>query len=106
VCPECFRGVENEGCWEGVIGQPQVSSGPNKLRFEHQSFALPDLARVQVLDIQPVWAAPEEWVAVTSEGTLVRIDLRRRSIVAQARLPDGVLNLPEKVTLRVTRRGD
>src|SRR5436190_6329527 len=44
VSPEFFKEVEQEGCWDGIIGEPEIRSRATGLYFEHETRSLPELA--------------------------------------------------------------
>jgi hypothetical protein len=41
MCAECFEHVEDEGCWDGILGRPQVRIAAQEARFVHETFELP-----------------------------------------------------------------
>ena len=79
VCPDCFRAAERDGCWEGILGTPEVRIGSRNFHFQHQTVDLPGLAGSPVLDIQPIDTLPGAWLACTSSGALIWLDTSRRS---------------------------
>ena len=106
VSPDCFKEVEQEGCWDGIIGEPEISIRASNLYFEHESRRLPEVASIQFLDIQPVVSSLNVWLAISSDGTLIRLDLNLGSIRRGPRLPEGLVDLQKKAMLRITRNGE
>jgi hypothetical protein len=55
VCSECLQAIEgNKWQEEGIIGKPEVLIRPSNRRFEHSEIKLPELAGIQVLELQPI----------------------------------------------------
>jgi hypothetical protein len=92
ACADCFRVVEADNCWEGVLGTPEVRVASRPLRFRHESVALPGLAGEPVPDVQPVEGSAGTWLACTAAGSLVEIDPLRRSARTLARVPREALD--------------
>ena len=44
VCIECQEDIEDEGCWEGLLGKPEVLIAASQLRLEHRDVAIDELA--------------------------------------------------------------
>jgi hypothetical protein len=106
VCEHCFNEVQEKGYWDGVIGQPEILARSTTLRFTHQVVELPKRAIGHLLDIQPLNPLTENvWVALTSAGRLVRIDLTNRAVSPMARLPHSKLDLKAPVLVRVSPGG-
>ncbi|WP_145054304.1 hypothetical protein [Lignipirellula cremea] len=106
VCLTCFEEVECEGCWDGIIGRPEIRNRNSNLRFEYESIELPELAARNVVAIQPIHDVPNEWAALTLEGEILRLDVVQRRVVAGPRLPEGIIDLGNKLLLLTTRKGD
>ncbi len=106
ISPASFAEIEREGYWIGIIGQPEVRTRTCELRFEHDLFTLPELSSISILDIQPVLSMPNEWLVLSSDGTLHRIDLIHRSIRSGPKIPEGAVDLQENVMLRASRSSD
>lgn len=80
ICPSCFAAIEDEGCLEALLGQPQVLERATGLSFAHEAITLAEPFPARILDIQPVEAlAQSVWIALTEQGALAQIDLERRS---------------------------
>lgn len=94
ICSECFQAVERDGCWEGIVGSPEIRIGPSRnLHFQHEAVELPDLAGLSILDVQPVEgsAAVSTWLACTSTGSLVEIAPLSRCARTVAQVPPEAL---------------
>lgn len=85
TCAECFDKIENEGSWDGTLGQPQVRVGSQSLRFEHETFAIAELQGTTFLNLQPIEGTTGTWLGCASSGSLIELDLisRRARTVAQ-----------------------
>ena len=106
ACLECFAHVQQEGSWEGVVGQPEVFSRLSSLSFSHQTVHAPGLRRVDVLDVQPVQAVDRQlYIALTRTEGLYRLDLDAGTAVPLFRLPGAVVNLEAPVALLLSRDG-
>lgn len=106
VCPDCFRGAEEEGACDGILGQPEVMERESGLGFRHETVTLHEPLAQPILDITPVQSFDRNlWVAVTRAGELLRIDLDERSPSLLCRLPDAAVNLSEQVSLHVSGDG-
>jgi hypothetical protein len=106
VCPECYRGVTEQGSWEGIIGRPEIAERETPLSFHGETTALPDAPREPILDVKPVEAFDRNlWVAVTQAGELLSLDLDHRSVQPHFRLPETALNLSEPVSLHLGAAG-
>lgn len=106
VCPECFREIREEGCWDGIIGRPQVPERPTSLSFTHQVIALSEPISDQILDIQPVESLTRPaWVALTATGALLWIDLADRAAHVVAQLPASETQLEKPILLHLSADG-
>ena len=92
VCSKCFAAVETDGCWEGIVGTPEIRVGSRNLTFHHVEFSLPELAGLDILDVQPVENLKGQWVACCSTGLLIAIDTIQRSTRVVARLGQDALD--------------
>lgn len=105
VCRACFERLE-DGQLESVGGMPQVLERPTSLRFAHRDLALPADLLGDVLAIAPLpGEARSVWVALTSWGALVRLDLDAGAAQALARLPQGALDLAAPLSLHLAPDG-
>ncbi len=106
VCLECFEEIREEGCWDGIIGRPQIRERPTNLSFSHQVIALSEPISDRILDIQPIEAlARSVWVALTETGALLWIDLADCAARALAQLPASEVQLKEPVSLHLSMDG-
>lgn len=105
-CSKCFEEIEDEGNWDGIIGRPEIRIRETGLRFEHERFDFPKLTSIKILDIQPIVAAPGVWLAVSSDGRLLRINLPHRTISNDTLIPNGAIDLSKELTLRTTKHGE
>lgn len=107
VCQSCFASIEEEGYWEGMLGQPQVLERHTGLAFAHETVLLQESLPVRIRDIQPVDAlAQSVWVALTENGALARIDLDQRSYSWLAQMPEGAVNVKQELALHVSVDGN
>jgi hypothetical protein len=106
VCSDCWRGVEEEGTWEGIVGQPEVLERESGLSFSDERIALAEPFQERILDIQPIPSCDQNlWIVVTETGQLCRLDLDRRSVLPLCHLSEAPLNLSEQVSLHVSDSG-
>lgn len=91
ACDECFEKIENEGSWDGTHGQPQVRIGSRSLRFEHETFVIPELQGSTFLNLEPIEKTTGTWLGCTPTGSLIEINLSSRQVRAVAQLtPDAL----------------
>jgi hypothetical protein len=104
-----------------ILGSPEVLiSTRTNLRFEHETVELPELAGLSILDLQPIEGSAASWLALTTTGSLIEIDLLHRSARTVAQVPhdaldfDGTsIHVPDsswthgpRCVLRVSRNGE
>ncbi len=107
VCEPCFDKVEEDGCWVGIVGRPDVLERPTTLHFAHQTVELPGLNAEDILEIQPLDAATgSTWVVLTRTGGLVRLDLANRTCTPLAQLPPLAVDLEKAVSLYLSAQGE
>jgi hypothetical protein len=121
ACSECFKAVEKDGGWEGILGTPEVLISTRRdLRFEHETAELPELSGLTVIDLQPIEASAGLWLACTSTGSLIEINPVQRSVRTMAQVPPDGLDFDNgvvsetseswthgpRITLRVSRKGE
>jgi hypothetical protein len=109
VCAGCFEAIAERAAWtrgEGaVLSQPRVAERATRLAFNHQMVRLSVPLGASLLDLQPQPAgADSRWLAVTSAGTLISIDLGARTWRAVADLA-GAIDLEADVSLSVSPDG-
>jgi len=94
---DCFQTIEREGSWEGILGSPEVLiSTRTDLHFKHETVDLPELADLSILDLQPIEGSAASWLALTTTGSLIEIDLLRRSVRTVAQVPRDALEFDGK----------
>jgi len=54
VCGSCFRAIEQERSWQGVLGVMQFAERPTSLRFAHSVVTRPTSLAEPIVDIQPI----------------------------------------------------
>lgn len=100
------RRMEKDGCWEGILGQPEVRVRDSDLTFEHELVTLPGLDGLRILVVRPVDSVPDLWLALSSDWRLVRIDFASGTVRIGPPLPLGKIETDKPVALHVSRRGD
>ena len=106
VCLACFARVATDGSWDGSVGVPGILERQTNLQFEHQDVALPDGCTGPLRAIAPIDALAQSiWVALTVDGTLIRLDLEHGSIQSLATLSTDALQLDVPVTLQLSSDG-
>jgi hypothetical protein len=83
VCASCFDSVLARASWlrgeRAVLSRPPVAERTTRLGFTHQMVRMPLALGASLLDLQPMSGAASRWLAVTSSGNLVRLDLDGRA---------------------------
>jgi hypothetical protein len=109
VCAECFESSAERAVWtrgeRAVLSQPPICERATRLSFAHQMIRLPLALGASLLDLQPLAGRAEShWLAVTSAGMLVAIDLGKRSWTQVAELSAAV-DLERDLALSVSPDG-
>lgn len=102
ACPECFDKIEEEGDWYGILGQPQVRIADHSLRFEHETFVIPELRGTTFLNLQPIEGTAGTWLGCTPAGSLIEIDLVRRQARPIAQLKEDALDFDDSLIRTAT----
>ncbi|HWM87319.1 MAG TPA: hypothetical protein VNO33_15815 [Kofleriaceae bacterium] len=109
VCAECFEAAAARATWargeRAVLSSPVVAERATRLSFSHQMIHLPVALGASLLDLQPLLSsARSRWLAVTSAGALVALDLETRSWKRVADLAAAV-DLDRDLALSVSPDG-
>lgn len=100
VCSDCWERLPRDRCWEGILGQPQILKKDSPLRFRHESVTLP-ISLHDVIDLQPLLSeSGSVWLALTTDGRILRFDLDHNSVQPLTTLPDSPINLTTCSTLQ------
>jgi len=100
VCGSCFRAIEQERSWQGVLGVMQFAERPTSLRFAHSVVTRSTGLAEPIVDIQPIEQSNRSlWLALTGDGVLHELDLTAHTALQLATLPRGIIDLAEPVTL-------
>ncbi len=110
VCGDCFDATAERATWvrgeRAVLSRPAVAERPTRLSFSHQMIRLPVALGASLLDLQPLLAsAGSRWLAVTSAGNLVALDLGARTWRPIAALA-ATIDLERDVSLTVSPDGE
>jgi hypothetical protein len=110
VCASCFESIVERASWvrgeRAVLSQPQIAARPTQLSFSHQMVRLPVALGASLLDLQPRLSSRDSrWLAVTSEGTLIALDLGARSWTRIAEL-NAAIDLHHDLELTVSPDGE
>ena len=104
ICKRCFREIEENGSFSGIIGQPESKERATALSIFRETVTLPIGERI--LALQPVNALRESvWVALTADGKLLRIDLTGKTVAQLIYLPPSELDLTQEVMLHLAPDG-
>jgi hypothetical protein len=121
VCDECFREIEHQRTWEGILGAPEVRIAPTgTLRFQHETIDVSALAGVSIIAMEPIDARNGCWLAYAESGELIEVDLGQRQAQVVTVVPpetvgfEGAFDKTKsasfpraaKFTLRVSARGE
>lgn len=109
ACDDCFEAVVARATWvrgpRAVIDRPAIAERSTQLSFAHQMVRLSHGLGASLLDLQPHRGHTESrWLAVTSAGKLVALDLDGRRWGPVADL-GGALDLDRDVELEVSPDG-
>lgn len=99
-----FESIEQEGCWEGVSGQPEIRYKTSSLQFIHQIVRSPLNRESEIIAITPQHRN-NKWFAVTSEFDLVEIDLQNIQNRKVVSIKGSSLNIEEKLDLTLSKSG-
>ncbi|SCX73748.1 hypothetical protein [Variovorax sp. EL159] len=90
ACAACLQKVENEDCWEGIEGQPEVMERASGLTFAHAAVALPGLRADEMIDIRAL-ATAGCWMALDTRGQLWHADFhQQKATLLRARWPEDI----------------
>lgn len=104
ICKRCFREIEENGSFSGIIGQPESKERTTTLSILRETVTLPISERI--LALQPVNALHESvWIALTAAGNLLQIDLTGKTVTQLIHLPPSQLDLTKEVTLHLAPDG-
>ena len=107
LCENCFRAVEEQGFEEYVlIGQPQVREKPISLQFVHQEVSLKGWGERKLLCIQSAHNELSQWVALSSDGELLRLDFESATATFLMQLPSDSVELNEHTSLHLSPNFD
>jgi hypothetical protein len=105
ICERCYTELEKEGCWEGIVGRPEVLVRSTSLSMTQQHIPFP--LTVPFLDLQPINTNSESvWIALTGAGDLVRLNLTTQTITHLMHLPDSQLDRTQQVSLHLAPNAD
>jgi len=106
VCLKCFTEIDDEWIPDSVSGQPEIVERATSLRFVHTVVALATPVARSILTIQPVGASSEPiWVALTTGGDVVRINLATRTANVLVRGLPPELDLQQSLSLCLSADG-
>ena len=101
ICNQCFDLLEEEHCWVGISGQPEIRRESSSLKFEHTTVSIEGLSHNSLLDIRPMESSAGIWIGLTQAGELLKIDFpaKRFSVVAQINKSDFDFLKPLSITV-------
>jgi hypothetical protein len=90
ACAACRQKIEDESCWDGIEGRPEVVERASRLAFAHAAVSLPGLRADGVVDIRAL-TTTGCWMALDVQGQLWHVDfhLRKASLLC-ARWPEDI----------------
>ncbi|RJS27417.1 hypothetical protein DRW03_03365 [Corallococcus sp. H22C18031201] len=89
-----------------ALGRPEVRTRASALRFEHREHSLPELESATLLALEPLGSAPRsQWLAVTSTGDLLRLELEKPTTTRLGAVPAESLALSEPLAVHVSDCG-
>src|SRR5262249_48694713 len=100
ICADCFYRCEQDGCWDGIVGKPEVLVRPSRLAFRHETVSLSEPLTGNIVDIQPLLSESAcIWMVLTADARLLRLDLDRGSVRLVATLPESKIDLSASLAL-------
>ncbi|HEY5002714.1 MAG TPA: hypothetical protein VII61_06150, partial [Ktedonobacteraceae bacterium] len=105
ICWRCYKELHEEGDWEGIAGRPEIVARSPALSMTQQHIPFP--LTVPFLDLQPINTSSESvWIALTSAGDLVRLNLTTQIVTHLMHLPDSQLDRTQQVSLHLAPNAD
>jgi len=106
ICELCFKEIEDDGYWDGIIGQPEVLHEPSDLAFVHHIVSIPDFTHDNLMEIQPLpHTANNTWIGLTTDGALFQVDLDKQKAITLTHLLPSELDLKQPVSLCIAPDG-
>jgi hypothetical protein len=109
VCGDCFDAAVEHATWmrgeRAVLSRPPVAERATQLSFSHQMIHMPIALGASLLDLQALPGAVSRWLAVSSAGALVRLDLEALAWTPLADLT-GAIELGQDIALTVSPDGE
>ena len=104
ICAACFSDFDYwQEYWSDVIGLPRIPEKASTLRFVHEVVALPGLANEGLADLRPVdTATARRWIALTTTGRIISIDLSAGDTAVLGQLPADLLGGASRPTLHLS----
>lgn len=88
VCMECFEAVGRGRYPSGYTGLLPVERRATGLSFAHEDIDMRGVLPPRIVALRPLDAEPSGiWIALTSEGEVVRVDLAARTVTTLATMP-------------------
>lgn len=107
ACDACWRECEDDvGSYFGVRGAPEVRCRESDIRFAHR-----DTAVAALIDAHPVAFAPltdgagSSWLALSSTGSLLRVDLDEARVTSVAHIDLSALGPSPQLRVHASHDG-
>jgi hypothetical protein len=105
ICWRCFKELDGEGDWAGIVGRPEVLVRSPSLTMSQQRIPFP--LTIPLLAFEPIATQGESvWIALTVEGDVVRINLTTQTVTHLMRLPASQLDMSQQVSLYLSAGGE
>jgi len=103
ICADCFANIETEGCFDGLVGQPEIYERATSLAFSSEIVTLRVPINEKLLAIQPLESQRESvWIGITEEENVWYIDLASHSASVLTHLPASSINFKQPLLLRLS----
>jgi hypothetical protein len=107
ICELCFKRIEDDGYWDGIVGQPEVLHEPSELAFVHRVVSVPDLILDTLVETQALPHTTNRiWISMTATGKLLQIDLDKQKVFTLAHLLPSEIDLTQPVALCIAPDGN
>lgn len=104
ICWRCYKELEAEGDWDGIIGMPTPPVRSTSLSITKQRLPWP--LSEPLLDVQPLEGQRESiWIALTASGHLVEVNLSAGTTQSLMQLMHSNVDLEQMVSLHLSPDG-
>jgi len=106
VCGDCFANIEEEHCWTGIVGRPDIRRESSSLEFAHRVVSVEGLSTESFLDLSRVQSANSRSIALTKSGDLLSIDLMHKTFSTVTAISESDFDLSKPLSINVSPNGN